>query len=326
MPRHHYDAFRANLELDEVSAEQYITPIPARIRREHMEQTENPDLRDFNGIAFRHAGISPWDTVLDIGFGDGVDLMKLADPYGSFDHQGVLLGMEIPQPHSPALKDLEIDRHYVFRETMAGFGKTNYRILPDGYVQHKIERKPESVDIVIAANVFQHVKTKSQRRALHNVADKLKPGGRLIAITNGPNNKRRFHEGMKRTAYLLGANYSGPLSRKFYPQRALELLPQSGFSVDTTVGLVSGGDAALPHACYHDRIQITAGNLNVLVQAAYTYLPSMHRPAGQPKITKAEFTAALDEAIISRIRQEIDQTGASYDHLERWAIIAHKTQ
>lgn len=326
MPRHFYDSLRRDSLLDEVSAEQYATTIPARIRREHMEQTANPALRDFNGIVFKHAEINPWDTVLDVGFGDGVDLLKLADPFGEFNHQGILLGMEIPQPKSAtaALDGLEVDRHLMFKDTMAAYGKGNYLMVPDGYVQHKIERRSGSVDVVIAANVLQHVKSKSQLKALENIWEILRPGGKLIAITNGPNNKRRFHAGMERTAYLLNASYGGPLSRKFYPQRALDLLPRAGFRVDRSIGLSSGVQEDFADAEYHDHIKITKDNLNLLISAAYTYLPSLLRRAGQPAVTQDEFRAALDEAMLSRVQQEITLQNASYDILERWAVIAHK--
>ncbi len=110
-----------------------------------------------------HAGLAPGSTadVLDLGCGNGRVSAALADR----GHQGVLVAA-----------DLSFGM-------LVGVGAEQTRVQLDA---HDLPFADDAFDVVLAAHMLYHVADRT--RAARECRRVLRPGGRLVATTNGPDN------------------------------------------------------------------------------------------------------------------------------------------
>lgn len=117
---------------------------------------------------------TPYKTVLDIGAGNGADLLTARSRW----NHAALLALEGHLPNVQRLKDLAIDAH------------------PHRLEQDTFPFAEESVDVVIANQILEH--TKEVFWIMHEISRVLRVGGRLIV---GVPNLAAFHN---RILLLLG--------------------------------------------------------------------------------------------------------------------------
>lgn len=287
-----------------------------------MEQlAQTPEGRDFNGYVLRSANIDPDATILDLGCGEGTDIVKIVSSDG-LNHQGPVIGLEIP-PHDSVV-DFD-ERFFMLEAAMKQLGK-GFAILK-GRVQGPIPVKPgevgviegyaqaiplpdESVDVVFAGNSLQHVKKRQQPRALSEIYRVLKPGGKIIVIENAKGNKRKFHESLNNMGIFLGSDASGPISAKFDFDRAKAML--RGHYINPA------------YITLDDVMRITPAEVTLVGMSADTYRV-LFRPYPHEDWDEAKQRFLIgpiwDEIAFNKLEHGDE---AAYDELHRGAVIAQK--
>jgi ubiquinone/menaquinone biosynthesis C-methylase UbiE len=179
---------------------QYEGGFEGRIRRQYMDLARPA----FYPKVFEKADIKPYETVLDLGCGDGFDIANLR----ASGHFGRIVGMETPVSENPdATEDkIELINHTVHK---AGFSNFEVKI---GYAE-EMDFEDETFDTVWAANVLQEVSDVD--RVLDHIFRILKPGGKLISVTNHKDNKPLHHSILRGMAARVGAVPPTPFSSKF---------------------------------------------------------------------------------------------------------------
>lgn len=179
---------------------QYEGAFEGRIRRQYMDLARP----EFYPVVFKIAHIMPHETVLDLGCGDGTDSINLHRA----GHYGRVVGVETPVPDSAELTGIKIEH---IMQKISAEGMTNFE-LELGYAE-EIELPSESFDTIYVANTLQHCY--DIHKALNNIHRMLKPGGKLIAVTNHEENKPFHHEKLGTLASKVNGVPPKPHSSQF---------------------------------------------------------------------------------------------------------------
>lgn len=281
--------------LDEVSSDQYDTAFPARMRRAYMEQTSLDEVHFYRRV-FEAANIKPGSTILDIGCGDGQDLITLASDFGQY---GKLIGLEIPPPSGDE-GDFS-NRFLPAIMQMEELGLSNIEFVQG--VAQDIPLKDNQVDVVLALAVLQHAPDIS--KAMAEIQRVLKPSGTLVVVTNSETNKRQHHRILQEMGGLLRSDAPSPLSSKFSYEIACQTIPNFFTVMRTEVQ-------------QNSELIINRDNLQVMLASLDTYRDSFKPPVEDIKSWLEARRIIAEDPIM----EVINQNGAFYDNLERGAIIA----
>jgi ubiquinone/menaquinone biosynthesis C-methylase UbiE len=279
---------------------QYDFMVNARVRRDLL------DLNDVVGtdlIALEHAGLEPkgHETVLDIGCGDGSDLLRWSV---DFSHQGPLIGMEIPTEHFA-------ERFMVTEIKAKEAGVENLHFVR-GYAE-AIPLPRNSADILMANWVFYHFSDIA--KAIDEIKRVVKPGGKIAIATNGPENKLEHHailrsmaEDMTEMGGGLGEDINplvrppSPFSRKFSSAYARRLLPKH-FQVDDEIN------------------QRSVYKIDLETLALLFWSIDSYRFSFEPPNLAALMYKKAREKQFDKLKQEIKEVGAFYDSIDRSIFI-----
>jgi ubiquinone/menaquinone biosynthesis C-methylase UbiE len=179
---------------------QYEGGFEGRIRRQYMDLAQPP----FYPKILEVIGIRSDETILDLGCGDGTDIVNLR----ASGHQGRIVGMETPvsEDRDGTENKIELINQTV---TKAGYEEPEIKI---AYAEELVFEE-ETFDTIWAANVLQEVSDVD--RVLDNVFRWLKPGGKLVAVTNHKDNKPFHHGKLDSMAQSIGGIAPRPRSSKF---------------------------------------------------------------------------------------------------------------
>ncbi|CAN7644732.1 class I SAM-dependent methyltransferase [Mesorhizobium sp. LjRoot246] len=144
------------------------------ISKEHMQQADD------------HIGISPDNSIVEIGCGIGRDAIPLAERLSS---KGQYLGIDVVKPMIDWCQRAITAKHPNFRFVHFDVAEKWYN--PNGSVtlqQCKIPVPDASVDAIILHSVFTHMMKQDVAHYLSEFARILKPNGKVLAtffIVNG---------------------------------------------------------------------------------------------------------------------------------------------
>jgi SAM-dependent methyltransferase len=291
--------------------EHYAMPSKARIRREYMDLARG----DFYGRVYSKANIYPYTRVLDIGCGDGSDMIKLHQ----LGHVGPKIGMETPVKGDPqATEDKGEHIHLNLQEN----GVANAKII-FGYAEN-IPLTSDSVDAVIAASVFPEFFDMDKAFSeIHRVL--IKQGGKLVIITNGLNNKPLHHGYLEFIGNFLDAEPPVPISSPFKLEKALDIVESRRDFELTRIVRQKGPDNLTIK---------TEGEIDTLLASLTTYRDKF-RPrydvdwaADRKELAQEVFserirydwTKAL-AMVEDDVRKKIKTDGAAYETIDRGGLI-----
>jgi ubiquinone/menaquinone biosynthesis C-methylase UbiE len=220
---------------------------------------------DFYGAVFEDAQIPRDAVVLDIGCGDGTDMVKLNE----LGHRGRKIGLE-----TPARQPGETESKIAFIiDNLLDHDVDNAEVLI-GDVR-KIPLKDDSVDVVVAASMLQELKEDEVDGALDEINRVLVHGGLLIIIENREGNKPLHHGYLDMMANYLQGQAPRPFSARFTHEKALKkMLARRDFHVP------------------HEKLQNKGGKNNLIIREpgqVETLLLSLatYRDRFEPKIDPA---------------------------------------
>lgn len=292
---------------------QYMGSAEGRIRRAYMDLAKPP----FYPRVFEAADIKPDETVLDIGCGDGTDIICLHER----GHRGRVVGMETPVPENAEITDNKIN-HIELKLQEAGV--ENYE-LKTGYAE-ELDFENE-FDVIWAANVLQECFDID--RALDKIFRALKPGGKLIATTNHIDNKPIHHSILAQKAPKIGGVAPKPLSSRFNSVTGPIIMARHRHQFRLTHSVIQQGERNL---------RLTEEELPVLLASLSTYWNDI-MPAGMSegahisrdelvdftylKMTqRGEILKEVEEEMLAAINASPDK--AVYETIKRVAYIYKK--
>lgn len=200
-------AGNTSVEIDErlwrsLYHKQYATGIEGRIRREYMDLAKP----DFYPKILEVANVHPYATVLDLGCGDGTDIVLMKQE----GHKGLVVGVETPVPEDPEATEFKVER---IEQNLEISGIERGRVeLKIGYAE-ELDYPDESFDVIWVANTLQHCFDID--RVLDNIFRMLKTGGKLVAVTNHVDNKPLHHGLLEEMAAKINGMAPEPFSSKF---------------------------------------------------------------------------------------------------------------
>lgn len=188
-----------------ISQEQYPFFSNGRYRRAYMDMAGDITLHALLEV------VPPNSTTLDLGCGDGIDMINLH----ANGHSGLKIGLEQPVKGNPGAT---LRKFGYLTENLEKHGLSEARILVGD--MHEIPLPDESVDVLVAAAVLQHAK--NVKRVLREIRRVAKNGARLVVVTNFQDNKPLHHRELQIAAKRLNGHVQ-PFSAPFHFDRALTL-------------------------------------------------------------------------------------------------------
>lgn len=276
-------------DLDAYSSDQYRFSSNARIRRELMEHTEGNG--DFYRKVIESAGLNKSGDTLDVGCGDGRDLFLLAD---SFSHTGKLVGLEIPLKIPGESFE---DRFDVVQQMAAAKGYDNISFV-EGFAQRLPFADNSFDNLLAAASVYHWADIMAGLLEARRV---VKPGGKLIFITNEAGNMPEQHKFLESMGERLNSDPPPPFSSKFTGAMAREILPQFFRVIGS-----EPQDRPLP----------------VTEDIVPNYLLALdtRKDSFKPPVTSAEWLETRRTVVEPIIRKVIEADGVFYDRVKRVGI------
>jgi SAM-dependent methyltransferase len=184
---------------------QYETGTEGGMRRAYMELAKPP----FYPKIFEVVNIKPEETVLDAGCGDGTDMIYLHEE----GHTGLMVGLETPVSENREATENKF--HYIRQRLATGGikkGPVANAELKAGYAE-EMDFADESFDTILAANTLQECYD------IDTVLDQffrvLRPGGKLIIVTNHVENKPLHHGILREKAEKIDGQAPLPHSHRF---------------------------------------------------------------------------------------------------------------
>lgn len=159
----------------EAVREQYATDRYIRIRQEFEDKYLSPKI-DFASWVIQSMQWRGDEKVLDVGCGVGVYYTKLLEAYADIDYSGIDLSPGMLEKHPAGDK--------------VALGDAQKTIFPD-----------DSFDVVMANHMLYHVADIDA--ALEEFQRILKPGGVIMAATDGANNMPELQVLLRRAILLL---------------------------------------------------------------------------------------------------------------------------
>jgi ubiquinone/menaquinone biosynthesis C-methylase UbiE len=171
---------------------QYGNSEKLRIRAEtHRRYTEGPDT--FSAELDRHLALRPGQALLDVGCGPGTLHRALCD--GGIKVVGVDLSLGMLREARDQAADTRLPAHVA---------QANAQALP---------LSDATFDRVLAAHMLFHVP--DQTAALREMRRVLRPGGRVVLVTNGADFLRRFDDLHREAARELGYDVAPSIGSRF---------------------------------------------------------------------------------------------------------------
>lgn len=177
----------------------------ALIRRHYMDLAPG----DFYGTVFREAGIPNNARVLDIGCGDGTDIIKI----NCLVPQTKLIGLEAAFDTYTTKDKLT---HII--DNLDSHGVDNAEIILGD--MHNLPFADNSFDVVLAASVIQE--SPDITEAINQIHRVLVDGGKLIVIENMNDNKPLHHRYLQEMAEKLDAIAAPRFSSRFTHEIAMK--------------------------------------------------------------------------------------------------------
>lgn len=293
---------------------QYEGAMEGRIRRQYMDLAKPP----FYPRVLEVSDIKPDETVLDLGCGDGSDIINLRNS----GHRGKIVGMETPVSENSEATNNKI---HLITQNVRLEGFDNFEIRT-GYAE-EMDFPDETFDTVWAANVLQECYDID--RALDKIFRVLKPEGKLIAVTNHIDNKPLHHAILKKMAENIGGSAPLPLSSRFNSVTGPKIMARHRhqFSLEHTV--IQRG---------RKNLRLTEENIPYLIASlsSYWYDIKPAKVADGSEINKDELTDFMyllhsrHEEVLDGVRQEVLSSinatpdKAVYETIKRVAYLYRK--
>jgi SAM-dependent methyltransferase len=249
---------------------------------------------DFYDAAFKLLDIKPTDKLLDIGTGDGFDMLRIAKEYGP----ALQVGLEPPDDEAGNLEDFE-NKFVPLHMAMDTEGVHNIQVVP-GFGQDMPFRNDSFTKVMAAHSLYE---MPDWQKALTETRRVLEPDGLFLVITNGDSNRKRLHDYLKKMSKSLGSEPPQPFSSRFNYHMAEHELPKY-FKV-------------LTKSRYTDTLEINHTTLPTYLAAIDTY-----RASFAPRIINdGRWNRIRKEVVEHELESEIDAAGVAYDTIDIGAIL-----
>ncbi len=245
--------------------------------------------------------VSPNESVADIGCNEGRDLAYLRQ----LGHVGLSIGIDV----DPQI--FETSPHY----------RSQAPERPIQFISARAEAlplEPRSLDVITASFMLYHVAEPD--KALRNMSECLRPGGRLGITTSGPNNKPRHRAFERKIAQHLGVT-PPPLFNASFDSHKLRDIYRSWPGPATVHGLATSEFDDMKLHEENKAIRFTNESYGAYIDS----LASM-RSEFNPSLADDDsvWREAIEAVVEPEITEAIKSAGYFEDSVERAYLICRK--
>lgn len=274
---------------DHITPNQYTYPYGAQIRRDLLDL--NLSGRDYGIEGIKALALEGNERILVVGSGDGYAETRLRI---DCEHKGEIIALDIPTD--------EYDfgaRYFLADETIRAAGKQ-----PFGKVQGTAEALPfenNSFDVIIYDHMLYH--SPDAYQALMEGKRVGKRTAKILARSNGKNNKVKHHQMLADMSELLDSSNPRPFSTRLNMRKLLRV-GNLAFS-------------PLQRVIQYDSLVIRTPQEKDLFLASI----DSYRPNFFPAVELCDWQRARHEAVEIPVDRDIENHGAFLDSIERGGAV-----